>query len=121
MPQQGLPCRLLVPQPNGTGSLVREDLGTQTVNGIEMIGTREIMTVAEALVGTDRPLQITKEFWYSPRLGLNLSTKRMDPRNGVELFTVTDIVQSEPDPSLFALPKNARIVDYRTPATPPKD
>jgi hypothetical protein len=44
----------------------------------------------------------------------------MDPRNGVELFTLTDIRQSEPDPNLFALPKNAKIVDYRTLATPPR-
>ena len=106
--------------PNGTGSLVREDLGAQTVNGIEMIGTRDITTADGAVVGTDRPLQIIKEFWYSPRLGLNLSTKRMDPRNGVELFTLNDIRQSEPDPNLFALPKNAKIVDYRTLATPPR-
>jgi hypothetical protein len=49
---------------------------------------------------------------------LNLMTKRMDPRNGVELFTLTDINLSEPDPGLFALPKGVRIVDNRTPVPP---
>ena len=106
------------PSPNGTSSLTRVDLGMQTVNGLETVGTREVTTVDGSLVGMDRPLQITKEFWYSQRLGLNLSTKRVDPRNGTELFTVTDINQSEPDPTLFALPKGARIVDYRTPGGP---
>ena len=102
--------------PNGAGSLTREDLGTQTVNGLEMVGTREIQTINAAAVGTDRPLSITKEFWYSRHLGLNLSTKRSDPRSGVEVFTVTDINPSEPDPNLFALPQSARTVDYRAPA-----
>jgi hypothetical protein len=103
------------PSPNGAGSLTRQDLGTQTVNGLETIGTREIQTINAAVAGTDRPLSITKEFWYSRHLGLNLSTKRSDPRSGVEVFTVTDINPSEPDPSLFALPQNARTVDYRAP------
>jgi hypothetical protein len=101
--------------PNGAISLTRENLGTQTVNGLELIGTREIQTIRGAMVGADRPLTITKEFWYSRRLGLNVSTKRSDPRSGVEVFTVTDINPSEPDPTLFALPQDARIVDYRNP------
>jgi len=102
--------------PNGKNSLTSENLGTQIVNGLELIGTREIQTVSGAALGIDRPLKITKEFWYSRQLGLNVSTKRSDPRSGVEEFTVTDINESEPDPALFALPPNARIVDYRTQA-----
>jgi hypothetical protein len=48
---------------------------------------------------------------------VNVSTQRWDPRTRrVELFTVTDINLSEPDPSLFTLPVGARIVDSRTPA-----
>ena len=38
----------------------------------------------------------------------------VDPRSGVEVFTLVDITQSEPDPSLFAMPKNAHLIDYRT-------
>jgi hypothetical protein len=106
------------PSPDGTSNLTRDDLGTQTVNGLQIVGTREVLTVNGSLVGTDRPLSITKEFWYSRRLGLNLVTKRMDPRNGVELFTLTDINLTEPDPSLFVLPKGVRIVDNRTLAPP---
>jgi hypothetical protein len=104
------------PSPNGASSLTRVDLGTQTVNGLETIGTRETQTINAAAVGADRPLSITKEFWYSRSLGLNLSTKRSDPRSGIEVFTVTDINPAEPDPNLFELPQNARTVDYRTSA-----
>jgi hypothetical protein len=56
---------------------------------------------------------VTKEFWYSAQLGLNLSTRRVDPRSGIEVFTVNDINPSEPDPKLFDLPKDARVVDHR--------
>jgi hypothetical protein len=101
------------PSSDGASSLTREDLGTQTVSGFEMIGTREVLTLA---MNTDRPLSVTKEFWYSPQLGLNISTRRWDPRiRRVEVFTVTDINLSEPDPGLFTLPRDARVVDYRTP------
>jgi hypothetical protein len=103
------------PWADGASYLTREDLGTQTVSGLEMIGTREVLTVT---MNTNRPVAVTKEFWYSPQLGLNISTRRWDPRIGrVEMFTVTDINLSEPDPSLFALPVDARVVDYRTPGT----
>jgi len=94
--------------------LTREDLGTETVNGLELVGTREVLTIA---IGTDHPITVSKVFWYSPYLRLNVSTIRRDQRiRRVEKFTVTDINLSEPDPSLFVLPDRARIVDYRTPA-----
>ena len=100
----------------GGDSLVREDLGIRTVNGLDLVGTRESQQLALIAAGTNRPLMIVKEFWYSRQLGLNVFTKRDDPRTGREVFTVTDIHPSEPDPGLFTLPTDARIVDYRTAA-----
>ena len=106
------------PSPNGTGSLVRENLGTQTINGLELVGTRETQTISSAAAGSDRPLVVVKEFWYSQLLGLNVLTKRVDPRSGTELFTVTDIRQAAPDPGLFTMPADARVVDLRPAAAP---
>ena len=83
------------------------------MNGLDLIGTREIQTINAETAGTDRPLSVTKEFWYSPRLGFNVSTKRSDARSGTEVFIVTDINTSEPDANLFTLPKCAQVVDYR--------
>lgn len=100
--------------PNGTSALTRDALGTQTIGGVETIGTRELQTLSPA--GVDRPMSIVKEFWYSPQLGINIVTTRTDPRSGREVFTVTDIQSSDPDPALFALPKDARVVDIRRPA-----
>jgi hypothetical protein len=106
------------PSANGSNSLVRENLGTQTINGLELIGTRETQTISSALAGSGRPLVVVKEFWYSQRLGVNVLTKRVDPRSGTELFTVTDIRQSEPDARLFTMPADARVVDLRPTGAP---
>jgi hypothetical protein len=102
-----------VQQAGGRSSLTRENLGTVSANGLQLIGTREVVTIPGATVGTDRPLTVTKEFWYSPQLAVNITTRRLDPRSGLELFTITDIVQTEPDSALFTLPHNARFIDYR--------
>jgi hypothetical protein len=56
-----------------------------------------------------------KEFWYSPRLGINVVTKRFDPRFGVQNFTVSGINQGEPDPRLFEPPAEFRVVKMNPP------
>ena len=93
--------------------VVSENLGSQTLNGLELIGTRETQTLGLLATGSDHPLSVVKEFWYSRQLGLNVLTSRNDPRSGKEVFTVTDIRQGEPDAAFFALPADARIVDLR--------
>ena len=98
----------------------RETLGTRMVEDLELTGTRETLTIAPDRAGTDRPLVVVKEFWYSPRLGLNVFTQRDDPRSGKAVFMVNDIHLSEPDSSLFRLPVSFRIVDLRVPVSPPQ-
>jgi hypothetical protein len=61
------------------------------------------------------PLVLIVLFWYSPRFGVDLSTKRTDPR-GLEVLTVTDINPSQPDPNLLVVPTGAKTVDHRTAA-----
>jgi hypothetical protein len=92
---------------------VSENLGSQILSGVDVVGTRETQTLNPLATGSDHPITIVKEFWYSKQLGLNVSTTRNDPRSGKEVFTVTDIRQGEPDASLFALPASFRVVDFR--------
>jgi TonB family protein len=100
-------------QEDSAGTLLREDLGKNIVGGLDAIGTRETRTVNPSTSGSDRPISIIKEFWYSPQIGLNVSVKRVDPRHGTEIFQVTDISLTEPDPRLFVLPKGFTVVDHR--------
>ncbi|HMF53901.1 MAG TPA: hypothetical protein VK593_06100 [Edaphobacter sp.] len=96
--------------PNGRGTVAREELGQQTIDGVEATGSREITTLNAKANGMEKSEPIVKEFWYSSRLGINVVTKRFDPRTGVQNFVVSGIHQAEPDPKLFDPPAGYRIV-----------
>ena len=102
----------------GGASTTRQDLGKNIVNGLDAIGTLETTTINAGAMGNDRPISITKEFWYSPKLSLNLSVKRVDPLHGTQTFNVTDIGLADPDPKYFSLPAGYTVVDHRTKTKP---
>jgi len=108
-PPAAIPAGAVVNRPG----FVSENLGSQVLNGLDLIGTRETQTLNPLATGSAHPITVVKEFWYSQQLGLNVLTTRNDPRSGKEVFTVTDIRQGEPDASLFALPADFRVVDLR--------
>lgn len=92
-----------------------EALGTRTIGGVETIGTRETVVIPAGEIGNDSTINTSREFWFSPRLGLNLISVRDDPRFGTQRFEVSDIVLGEPDAALFAPPEGSRIIDLRNP------
>jgi hypothetical protein len=100
--------------------LSREDLGKGQTEGLETIGTRETISTNPGTAGNDREVALTKEFWYSPKLGVNLLVKRMDPLQGTQVFTVSNISLAEPDARLFVVPANFKVVDQRNVTTPAK-
>jgi hypothetical protein len=90
--------------PNGV-TILRENLGHNTIEGVDCVGSRETTTIPAGLIGNEKAQTVVKEFWYSPRLGINVLTKRSDPRvSSVQNFTVTKLSLSEPDPAIFNLP-----------------
>jgi len=104
------------PPPSGNGPAggpQREDLGKQTVGGLEVTGTLETDVIPSGAIGNDSPLQVRREYWYSPQLGVNLISKREDPRFGTQDFEVSDIALGQPDEKLFELPKGWRVIDLR--------
>ena len=98
---------------NGTRYLSRASLGTRTIEGLEAVGTRETVTIQTGVIGNNAPIDSTKEFWFSPKLDLNLQVLRLDPLHGDQLFNVTDLRLSEPDARLFVLPPGCKVVDLR--------
>jgi hypothetical protein len=107
------PIQAVGPIGDGKRYLSREDLGKGEVSGIETIGTRETISTSPGVVGNDREVSLTKEFWYSPKLGVNLVVKRMDPLQGTQVFTVTDISLGEPDARVFLVPAGYQVKDQR--------
>ena len=88
-----------------------ESLGSQTMEGVAAIGVRTTRTIPAGQVGNDRPISIVTEVWTSTDLKTIVSSKRNDPRMGEQTFRLTNIVLAEPDPSLFAVPSDFKIID----------
>lgn len=97
-----------------------EDLGSETMEGVLVNGVRMTHTIPAGQIGNDRPLTIVTEVWTSPDLKMVVNSKRSDPRMGEQTFRLTNIVRTEPSPSLFTVPADFKIVDgpqpifYRT-------
>jgi hypothetical protein len=93
------------------GKATTEDLGTQTMEGVQVTGVRTTRTIPVGEIGNDRPISIVTEVWTSPDLKTIVYSKRTDPRMGEQTFQLTNIVRSEPDASLFSVPSDFKIVE----------
>jgi len=92
------------PFDNGKRELTRESLGSDVIDGLNVAGTRETISINPGVVGNSQPLVTTREFWYSPDLQVNLSVTRKDPREGSQVIHVVDLSRAEPDPAMFQAP-----------------
>ena len=103
------------PIANTDAFTTHEDLGVDSIDGIEVVGTRDTIHYNKGAIGNDRPISVKREFWYAPSLGINLRSEVNDPSFGKQIFTVTDINLSEPDPKLYELPAGFPVIDHRKP------
>jgi len=93
-----------IQQEIANGTLKKEDLGTQTINGVSAQGTRYTRTIPAGQIGNTKPFIITTEQWYSPDLQVVVRSVRADPRFGQTTYNLTQIQRTEPAASLFAVP-----------------
>jgi TolA-binding protein len=89
----------------------REDLGTQTIEGVEATGTRNTMTIAAGEIGNERPIDVVTERWYSKELQTTVMSRRSDPRSGETIFRLTNINRNEPAGSLFEVPSDYKLTE----------
>jgi hypothetical protein len=97
------------------GQAQTEDLGSKTMEGVTVTGTRTTRIIPAGQVGNDRALNIVTEVWTSPELKTIVYSKRSDPRMGDQTFQLTNIVRAEPDPSLFTVPSDFKLLDVPGP------
>jgi hypothetical protein len=88
----------------------RDDLGTQVVNGVSATGTRTTVTTPAGTIGNQQAMQSVREVWMATDLKIPVLIKSTDPR-GNTVAQLTNIVQGEPDPSLFQVPAGYTITD----------
>ncbi len=79
-------------------------LGTKTIDGLTVQGTKVTRTIPAGRIGNDKPMVITREEWYSPDLQMVVSSTRTDPRFGTTTYQLTNINRSEPSETLFTVP-----------------
>lgn len=58
---------------------------------------------------------VTDEIWYSDELHLNMLVKHDDPRTGQQTVTVTHVDRNEPNPAMFQIPADYKVVDETPP------
>jgi hypothetical protein len=104
---------------DNAGYQQHEDLGHNNLSGIDTIGYREVTTLNPGVYGNDQPMIITREFWYSPQLGINILSKLDSPQSGKQIFTAREISTTEPEAQFFALPEGFTVQDQRQPAPDP--
>jgi hypothetical protein len=102
------------PFDGGKRYLNRESLGSSTMDGLEVTGTRETITVAAGTVGNETPLVSTREFWYSAELQTNLAVTRKLPVEGLQVVQLSEVNPSEPPAELFQTPAGYAVEDVRT-------
>jgi hypothetical protein len=88
-----------------------EDLGTQTMEGVQVTGVRTTHTIPAGEIGNEKPIVIVTEVWTSPDLKTVVYSKRSDPRMGEQTFKLTNITRAEPDASLFTVPADFKVSD----------
>ena len=68
------------------GQAQTEDLGSKTMEGVTVTGTRTTRTIRRARSAMTEPLSIVTEVWTSPELKTVVYSKRSDPRMGDQTF-----------------------------------
>ena len=108
------PSRVAGPSDVARPQMVTEDLGTQTIEGVLVEGTRRSTTWPAGTQDNDRPITTASETWMSPELKVMILNKTSDPRNGDHTQKLIHVSRSEPDPSLFQPPPDFTVVDEKT-------
>jgi hypothetical protein len=114
------PTRLKsAPLKDGKGTFAHEDLGAAFFAGLPVHEYRDTTTLNAGTMGNDLPMSTVRQYRFSAELGLNLSSALDTPSLGKQLFSVTEISTTEPDPSFFQPPQGYKVVDHRKAAVAP--
>ncbi len=105
--------RPLRTQPRHHSARSETYLGKQTVEGLETVGARETTVIPPGAIGNDSPIDVQREYWYAPQLGINLISKLDDPRVGTQNFELSDVRLGEPDKKLFKISREMKLIDLR--------
>jgi hypothetical protein len=92
------------PTPPANPNVTSTSLGTSTINGVPATGTEVTRTIPAGTFGNAQPITATRMTWVSTTLQVPVEIKSNDPMFGTTDMEVTNIVQADPNASLFMVP-----------------
>jgi len=95
----------------GSNQVQTQNLGTQTINGVAATGTQVTRTIPANTIGNAQPIQTVRVTWTSTALQIPVQVTVTDPRSGNTTMNLTNIVQAEPDASLFQVPSGYTVTN----------
>ncbi len=93
------------------GTVAKEELGSQIVEGVMAAGTRSTTTIEAGAIGNVQPIHVVSEQWFSEDLKVLVMTRHSDPRSGDTTYRLTNIVLAEPQRALFEVPADYTVND----------
>lgn len=103
------------PRPEGPhGPVARnggksESLGSKTVEGVKVDGTRDTFEIPAGHLGNDKPIEVITENWFSPELGVMVMSRHVDPIAGEHTFRLSNIRLGDPSADLFSVPAGYKV------------
>ena len=79
-------------------------IGERRIDGLKVTGSRLEFTIDAGEVGNEQPITVRTDQWFSPDLGVVVSSTHHDPMIGETTYRLEQINRAEPDAALFAVP-----------------
>lgn len=98
------PLAMIVQDMNDNRSETKEDLGVQSVAGVDCNGTRRTITIPAGSIGNEKPIEIVTETWFAQSIGAVVLSTTNDPRFGQTTYKLDNLQTADPSPNLFAPP-----------------
>ncbi|MEJ1964810.1 MAG: hypothetical protein WDO56_26070 [Gammaproteobacteria bacterium] len=90
--------------PSGARAPKAESIGERRIEGLKVTGSRLELTIDAGTVGNEQPITVRTDQWFSPDLGVVVSSTNNDPMIGETTYRLEQINRVEPDASLFVVP-----------------
>jgi len=86
-----------------------ESLGSKTIEGVKVEGTRDTFEIPAGHLGNDKPIEVITENWFSPELSVMVMSRHLDPISGEHTFRLSNIRLGDPPVDLFKVPSGYKI------------
>lgn len=86
-----------------------QDLGKETIEGLECAGTRTTVTIPAGQIGNERPIVAVTETWYAPAIEAVVRSSTSDPRFGDTSYVLRKVTTTDQPRNLFEPPSTFKV------------